>query len=237
MEDNIFDNNLEEIRSENEPKKVELERLESSWKPLRKKELDRLFELICHSYMAGMSIIEIKRGMGGRSVKNVLRTLGMHGIIVDLPPVSRKRYKLPEDIRYGFERLDFPFEHWCYVNGFDPKEATAALQKDPFDAMPDSWKVIHETASYDIPQAYVDEFQTPLPEYIPGYKRESVKPSILMLWNREKQWYCGSIRENPEIEIYGKNLDTVYSRLKDYCNIQRQANRLEAALNHFESQI
>ena len=172
--------------------------------------------------------------MGGRSVRGVLKTLVSAGLIENMPPATRKRYKLPENIRYGFERIGFPFEQWCHVNGFNPKEATAALQRDPLDPMPPTWKAVHETVSVDLPVAYADEYQVEPPEYTPGYRREIERPSLMIVWDSVKRWYCGSILENPKVETYGKTVDDVFYKLKDFCNIERQACRLEAALIRFE---
>lgn len=232
--DKTADYECEETLDEQGIRKAEFEQHEQEWTLLRKNKLNKMFELIGQSYMAGMTIIEIKRAMGGKSVRGIIKTLSIAGLIENLPVATNKKYKLPENLRYAFERIGFPFVHWCHCNGYDPKEATAALQRDPMDAMPEKWKAIHVMASIDFPVAYADEFQVDPPEYKPGYRRERDRPSVSLNWNIRKMWYCGTIADRPEIVVYGKNMDDVYNKLKDYCNIVRQANRLEAALERFE---
>lgn len=208
--------------------------LKEAWRIRRLAELEKFFFLIEQSYCAGMSIVEIKSAIGARTVKFVLKTLAIRKVI-SLPPLSRKRYQLPEHINSAFEKLAFPFEHWCAVNEFDPKVATAALKLDPRDRMAASWSEIHRTAQLDFPWIYSKQYGAEPPEYAPAYSREHERLSFLIMWVGNKKLYCGSILEIPTFEVYGKSKDEVFAKLKEFDNIDRQTLRLEKALKQFES--
>lgn len=237
MKDQNNDDNHEYELDERMLRKAEKSKYENEWKQLRKAALSRMSEAISQSYMAGMSVVEIKRSMGKVNVVSVLKTLSIRNILKDLPSPCRTKYKLPENIRYAMERIKFPFNQWCFVNNFDPKEATAALKKHPLDPMPDSWLSVHKAASIDFPRAYADEYDVDPPEYTPGYTREETRPSIHIEWEPDRKFYCGTIPGTPEVVIRDVSMDKVYEYLANYISIDRQATRMEDALARYELSI
>lgn len=206
-----------------------LQEIKQKWTAHRDERLKFFFRLIVEAYGNGMSVMEIKRAIGAYKVSYVIKTLVMHQV-VSLPPVSNKVYRLPEHIRPAFDRIGFPFETWCYLHGFEPKIATAALQRDPWH-LPAEWKPIHQAASNDFPRAYSNEYGTDPPEYQPGYTRETKKPSYLIQWDEDLLIYRGTFVGQDIVCACGKSASDVVDQLEDLAGIEKRIERLQPHLD------
>ena len=205
-----------------------------AWQEMRMAWLTRLFNQIEAAYKDGMTIVEIKKALGSKTVKSVLKTLVYRKVIPSIPAQSaRAQYKIPSELSYGMARVGYPFFQWCLVNGFDPKAAAAGLRKDPEDCSTDLQRRVHLIASHDFPVAYSNDYSTEPPKYIHGYAREHTKPSLALYWSDKEQLYVAIAEHDSSLKTCGKNLVEAFDRIRLILNIEKQLSRLESAMTNF----